>query len=214
MTAGQEGPDQQGWRQPPPGPPGYPGQQPPQGPPGYPGQQPPYGGYGPAPSAPPGWGGPPPEPMERPTTVRVGIGAFVATLVLGLVSAVVQFSDTDGFIDELQAQDPSITEDVARTALTVGIVLGLLIVALQALFIWFAWQGRNWARIVLFVLGGLTVVFGLAGLGGGTATGADGFLTSMAVFSWFLTLVGVVALALKPSSDWYRHETQRRRAMR
>ncbi|MGY1771397.1 hypothetical protein [Blastococcus sp. SYSU D00813] len=205
MAAGQDGPDQQGGQQPPP----YPGQQPPP----YPGQQPPPYGYVPAPSA-PGWGGPPPEPREQPTTVRIGIGAFVATLVLGLVSAGVQFSDPDALIDQLQAQDPTVTEDLARTALTIGIVFGLLIVALQALFIWFAWKGRNWARIVLFVLGGITVVFGLAGLSGGTATGADGFLTSMAVFSWLLTLVGVVALALKPSSDWYRHEGRRRRVAR
>jgi hypothetical protein len=148
--------------------------------------------------------------MERPTTVRVGIGAFVATLILGLVAAAVQFSDPDDLIDELLAQDASLTEDVARTALTVGIVIGLLFVAAQALFIWFAWKGRNWARIVLFVLGGLGVVFGLAGLAGDSATGASDFLTSMAVFQWLLTLVGVVALALKPSSEWYRHESWRR----
>lgn len=214
MTAGQDGPDQQGRQQPPQGPPAYPGPgQQPHPPAPYPGQQPPYG-YGPAPAAPPGWGGPPLEAREQPTTVRIGIGAFVATLVLGLISAVVQFSDPDDLIDQLRDQDPTITEDLARTALTIGIVFGLLIVALQALFIWFAWKGRNWARVVLFVLGGITVVFGLAGLTGGTATGADGFLTSMAVFSWLLTLVGVVALALKPSSDWYRHESRRRRATR
>jgi len=200
MTAGQ-GPDQQGWQQPPQGPPAYPG----------PGQQQPYG-YAPAPSA-PGWGGPPPEPMERPLTVRIGIGAFVATFVLGLLATVVQFSDTDGLVDELQAADPSITEDVARSALTIGIVLGLLLIGLQALFIWFAWNGRNWARIVLFVLGGLGILSGLASFSGaaGAAT-ANGFLTSLSVFSLILTIVGVVALALKPSSDWYRHEGWRRRA--
>ena len=203
MTAGQGGPDQQGWQQPPQGPPAYPG----------PGQQHPYG-YGPAPSAPPGWG-PPPAPMERPMTVRIGIGALVATFVLGIIATLVQFSDTDGLVDELQASDPSISEDVARTALTVGIVIGLMLVALQALFIWFAWKGRNWARIVLFVLGGLAVVSGLAGLSGTAgASSANGFLTSLSVFSLILTTVGIVALALKPSSDWYRHEGARRAATR
>ena len=38
-----------------------------------------------------------------------------------------------------------------------------MLVVLHALFIWFAWRGRNWARIVLWVLGGLAV---LAGFGG------------------------------------------------
>lgn len=200
MTAGPDGPDQQSG-QPPYG----------QGPHG---QGSPHG-YASAPPPPPS--GPdlrPLPPMERPTTVRVGIGAFMATLVLGLIAAVVQFSEPDDLIDELQAQDASITEDVARTALTVVIVVGLLLVALQALFVWLAWKGRNWARIVLFVLGGITVVFGLAGLGGDGATGASGFLTSMAVFQWLLTLIGVVALALRPSAEWYRHEGRRRAAAR
>ncbi|MGY1746855.1 hypothetical protein [Blastococcus sp. SYSU D00695] len=209
MTAGQGGPDQQGWQQPP----AQPGGQGWQQPPAYPGQQQGQYGYQPAPSA--GWGAPPPPPMERPVTVRVGIGAFVATLVLGLIATLVQFADTDGLVDQLRDADPSVTEDIARTALTVGIVIGLLLVALQAMFIWFAWQGRNWARIVLFVLGGLGVLSGLAAFSGAAgASTANGFLTSLSVFSLLLTAAGVIALALKPSSEWYRHEGARRAASR
>ena len=203
MTAGQHGPDQQGWQQPPQGPPAYPayGQQP--GPPPH--------GYAPAPSA--GWGAPP-EPMERPQTVRIGIGAFVANLILGLISSFVQLSDTDGFIDQVREADPSITREAAEGLLTVGLVIGFLFVGLQALFIWFAWKGRNWARIVLWVLGGIGIVFGLVGLAGSGATNASGFLTSLGVFSLLLLIVGVVALALKPSSEWYRHEGWRRSVTR
>ena len=201
MTSGQNGPDQ-GWQQPPQGPPAYPG----------PGQQSPYGqqppqGYSPAPSA--GWGAPPP-PMERPSTVRIGIGAFVATLVLGLIASIVQLSDSSGFVDQIRDADPSISQSTAEAALTVAIVIGLLVVGLQALFIWFAWKGRNWARIVLFVLGGLGVAGGLAGLSGTGAANVSGLLTSLSVFSLILTIVGIVALALKPSSEWYAHEGRRR----
>ncbi|MGY1741407.1 MULTISPECIES: hypothetical protein [unclassified Blastococcus] len=207
MTAGQDGPDQQGWQQPPQGPPAYPG----------PGQSP-YGqspqGYGPAPAAPPGWGAPPPQPMPRPETVRIGIGAFVATLVLGVISAVVQLTDTDQIVELLREQDAALTEEQADALATFGVVIVLITVALQAMFIWFAWAGRNWARIVLFVLGGLTIVSGLAGLAGASAATSSGFLTSMAVFQWLLTVVGVVALALRPSSEWYRHEGWRRSVTR
>jgi hypothetical protein len=152
--------------------------------------------------------------MPRPETVRIGIGAFVATLVLGLISAVVQLTDTDQIIELLREQDTTLTEDQADALATFGVVVVLITVALQAMFIWFAWAGRNWARIVLFVLGGLTIVSGLAGVAGASAATSSGFLTSMAVFQWLLTLVGVVALALKPSSDWYRHEGWRRRVAR
>jgi hypothetical protein len=152
--------------------------------------------------------------MERPTSVRIGIGAFVATLVLGLIASIVQFADLNDLIDQIREQDETITEDAARAAVTVFAVIGLFFVALQAMFIWFAWAGRNWARIVLFVLGGLGVASGLVALSGAGATNTNGFLTSMSVFSLLLTIVGIVALALKTSSDWYRHEGWRRRVSR
>src|SRR5918997_3616736 len=174
--------------------------------------QPPYG-YGAAPSA-PGYQFPSEAP-ERPTTVRVGVGAFMATLILGIISALVQFSDIDGLVAQAVAvaNDPAVTEDVIRAGVLLGAVIGLLLTALQALFIWFAWKGRNWARIVLLVLGGISVLFGLsalAGAGGGVA--GSGFLDSLSVFSLLLTIVGVVALALRPSTEWYRAMTARRQA--
>lgn len=208
MTSGQNGPygdpgqqgqggPPQGWS-PPPSQPPY--GQPPQGQPPY-GQQ--YPGYAPAPSAPTGQGAP--APMERPTTVRVGIGALVASLVLGLISSIMTFADVDGLIDDaLQTNtDPAVTEDVIRTGIMIGAVIGLIILALQILFLWFAWQGRNWARVVIWVLGGISVVFGLVGLAAGTGQ-STGFLTSLGWFQLILTAVGLVALALKPSNEWYR----------
>ena len=216
MTSGQHGPNDdpgqqqgqggppQGWNAPPPEQGGW-NAPPPQQPYGQ--QQPPYGqqypGYAPAPSAPTGHGAPP--PMDRPTTVRAGIGAFVASLVIGLISALVTFSDIDGLVDEaLQTTtDPAVTEEVIRTGVMIGAVVGLIIVAVQALFIWFAWAGRNWARVVLWVLGGINVLFGLIGLAAGTSQGT-GFVTSLGWFQLILTAAGIVLLALKPSNEWYR----------
>ena len=186
--AGQGGPPQ-GWNAPPPQQPGY-------------GQE--YPGYAPAPSAPTGFGAP--AAMERPQTVRIGIGALVAALIIGLIQSIVTFSDVDALIDQtLQTStDPALTEDVIRSGLIIGVVIGLIITALQILFLWFAWKGRNWARIVIFVLGGISVVFGLIGLAAGS-TESTGFLTSLGWFSLILTAVGIVALALKPSNEWYRY---------
>ncbi|MGR6966348.1 hypothetical protein ACU610_17965 [Geodermatophilus sp. URMC 61] len=213
-------PPQGGWQNPPPPQQGW--QNPQQG--GW--QNPPQGwqdpqqnwqglpyGYAAAPSA-PGYQLPQEAP-ERPTTVRVGIVAFLATLILGLIASLVQFSDIDSLVAQATAvaDDPVVTEDVVRAGIVVGAVIGLLLTALQALFIWFAWKGRNWARIVLLVLGGISAVFGLsalAGAGGGVA--GSGFLDALSVFSLLLTIVGVVALALRPSTEWYRAMTARRQA--
>jgi hypothetical protein len=204
---GQGGPPPQGWNAPPPQ--GW-NAPPPQ--PQY-GQQPPYGqqypGYAPAPSAPTGHGAPP--AMERPTTVRAGIGALVASLVLGVISAIVSFSDIDTLIRQaLEAStDPGVTEDVIRSGIVIGAVVTLIFVGLEILFLWFAWKGHNWARIVIWVLGGLSVVFGMAGLAAG-GDQSTGFLTSLGWFQLLLTAAGIVLLALKPSNDWYRFRSWQR----
>ena len=149
--------------------------------------------------------------MERPTTVRAGIGAFLATLILGLVGSIVTFADIDDLVTQELARSGTeieLTDDVIRSAILIGAVISLIFVALQLLFMWFAWKGHNWARIVLWVIGGLSVLSGLAGLSTGTALG--GFLMSLSVFQLLLTIAGIVLLALKPSSEWYRYRSWQR----
>ncbi|MGY1673789.1 hypothetical protein [Geodermatophilus sp. SYSU D00710] len=203
MTAGQ-GPGPQGW-EPPPGQPPY-GQTP------Y-GQAPygqnPYGGYGSAPAAPDSWGAP--APVERPQAVKLGIGAWLTSTLLGVLGAIVTFAQFDQLVDQAlidQGLDPADYSDLgdATTAgvVTLGIVFTLVFVGLQLLFIWFAWQGRNWARIVLWVLGGLAVLSGLVGLAGG-AVGTSGLLTTLSLIQTLLIVVGIVALAAKPANEWYRY---------
>jgi hypothetical protein len=167
-----------------------------------------YPGYAPAPPAPTGFGAPP--PLERPMAVRAGLGAFVATLILGLVGSVVVFSQFDELLqaalraEGVDAELGAIGEDVARTALVAGVVFTLLLLALQAMFIWFAWNGRNWARIVLWVLGGLGVVSGVFAFAQ-PQPGYPGYLVGLNVFSLLLTIVGIVLLAQKPANEWYRY---------
>jgi hypothetical protein len=190
QPGGPYGPPQD-WNAPPPPPPGYQ-----------------YPGYSPAPSAPAGYGPGVPQAMERPVTVRAGLGAFIGSMVLGAVGQVVTALNFQTLVDWSLAKagtepgvDPGMVEDVAGTALKVGVVVGLLFLALYALFVWFAWQGRNWARIVLWVLSGLGIVFGLLGMAGGSPLP---FLTGLGVFQLLLQTAAVVLLALKPSNDWYR----------
>jgi hypothetical protein len=141
--------------------------------------------------------------------VRFGIGAFIANLVLGLVGAVVTFASFDAIIDEeLARSGVSVSEDTVQAVLIASAVIGLLFVALEALFIWFAWNGRNWARIVLFVLGGLSIVGGLSAL----TQPSTGFLTGLSLFQMLLAIAGIVLLARRPSSEWYKAMGWRRAA--
>lgn len=209
MTSGQSGPPP-GWgpeqgSPPPYGAPGQPAPGQPYGPP--PGQQwPPY----PAPPLPQAtYDGP--VPTERPLAVRAGLGGFVGAIVLSVISAVVTFLNWDVLVADalsrLQAQgrlDPATVKASADLGLKFGIIAAILSVVLYGLFVWFAWRGRNWARIVLWVLGGLGLLGGLLSLAGPSSPVP--FLNGLNVFRVLLELVGVVALALKPANEWFRYQ--------
>ena len=204
-----------------PGPPPH-GQPGPYGPP----SQPPYGaqpygqpyGYGPMPSA--GYGQPPPEPKERPLTVRAGLGAFTASFLLGLGSSILNAINppdtlpfpTDPQFEQQTGIDPEAFSEAAQEGSVVAsLVFGILFAGLYLLFIWFAWKGHNWARIVLWVLGGLSLAFSpfTFGLLGELLPASQ---VALLFFQLLAVLVGVVLLAMRPSNEWYAHE-KRRRAM-
>jgi len=187
----------------------------PYGPPGWNAPPPPqYPGYGPAPSA--GYGPPPgmPQTMERPLTVRAGLGAFLGSMVLGAVGQVVTLLNWKRIIDWTftnaridTGADADAVRRGAEVAGQIGIVVGFLFIAVYGLFVWFAWQGRNWARVVLWVLAGLGIISGLSGLVVGSPLP---FLSALGGFQMLLLIAAVVALALKPSSDWYRFRSWQR----
>ena len=72
-----------------------------------------------------------------------------------------------------------------------GLVLGLVFTAVFALFVWFAWKGHNWSRIVLWVL---------AGLGWSTAVAVVALVRGR---SWFVLALAAVQLAVA-SAAWLR----------
>lgn len=180
------------------------------------GGPPPYGqpyGYAPAPSA---VAGPPPEPAERPVSVRAGLGAFIAAVVFSVVGSGVALLNWDRVVGQTLAtvQDEQLRDagvdaaELAELGARIGIGVTVVLTLVQLLFIWFAWRGANWARIVLWVFAGLGLAFGLPGL---LVQGSPlPFLTALSVFQLLALVVGVVLLALRPSSDWYRSEKARR----
>ncbi len=194
----------------------------------YPGYQnaPPQGGYGagggmPAPPSgygvgggmpppPQGWGAQPPaQALARPTTVTYAIYALVANIVISLVSSVFIFTNRDAYIEDALRDaglDPSSAALVSDSTFTVGAIIGLVFVALWAMVIWFAWKGHNWARIVIWVLGGLSLISAFASFGSPV-----GSVVALTVVGLLLTLAAVVLLALKPSHDWYRYQGDARR---
>jgi hypothetical protein len=201
MTAGQGG----GPYGPPTGPSGPPqGWSPPPSPPPY-GQQ--YPGYEPAPTT-TGYGAP--APVERPLTVRAGIGAFVGGIVLSVVVEVIRLLEWDtvfgpaleGSMGPLSPEEADMMNAIRDSLGVIGFVVGLAFTALYALFVWFAWRGHNWARIVVWALAGLGLAFNFLTVASGG--GPLPIINALTVFEMLFDAAGIVLLALKPSSDWYR----------
>jgi hypothetical protein len=143
--------------------------------------------------------------------VRAGIGAFVAELILATVQLAVELSDFGAFLDQVVpglSDDPEVTDAMLESMTALVIVFVVLFQALQAMFIWFAWTGRNWARVVLWVLGGMAVVGLLTAMG--QSAGRTGFSSSMDVFRLLCTVAGIALLAQKPAHEWYRYRRWQR----
>ena len=176
------------------------------------GQQP-FPGYGAAPAAPTGYGAP--TPVERPVTVRAGIGAFVGSIVLSLVAQVITLLNLDTLTDlaanqaggDLSREEAELAAAMGDTFGTLGVVVGVVFTGVFALFVWFAWRGHNWARIVLWILAGLGIVFGIIGTAVGSSFGVE-TLPVLTFLSWVEMLfdaVAIVLLALAPSNEWFRY---------
>jgi hypothetical protein len=103
-----------------------------------------------------------------------------------------------------QGVNLELARQTARTAAYVGVVFGLLLVAAYGMFVLLAWRGRNWARIVLWVLGGLGLAGSLLSVAGRGSPVP--FLTGISAFQGLLLLVAVVTLALTPSNEWFRYQ--------
>ncbi|MGH3829001.1 MAG: hypothetical protein ACRDRS_00900 [Pseudonocardiaceae bacterium] len=140
----------------------------------------------------------------RPREVEISFWLWIATFVLGVVEGVAAYSQIRAeAISRVLAQNPaadqSTIESAATTALIVGVVLGLLVVFAEIVFVFLMRGGRYWARIVLAVLGGLGVLFGLLGLA--VNPGAE----SVTGLLQLLLLIGALVTMFLPAANaWFR----------
>jgi len=151
----------------------------------------------------------------RPTTVRAGHAALLVS-ALGWAVAVVLIGPgelIDRQIAKNPARVPAGSDPAAFTeaARTLALFFLALVLALYLLFCWWAWRGRGWARIVLWVVGGvlLAATFPVipAALAGTLRPPPQWPLGVVALLA---LITGMVLLAMRPSHDWYRQATRTR----
>lgn len=103
-----------------------------------------------------------------PKLIDIARWLWIAGAAIGTIRFVVQLADRDMLITEMRKQQPNLGQDEIDSAVSGGIGFGLLLgiglVLLYALLANRMAQGRNWARIVLTVIGAAGIFFGLVRL--------------------------------------------------
>lgn len=153
---------------------------------------------------------PRPQAATRPKEVETSFWLWISTYVLGVVGLILSYPQ----IQDIQAQvmsqafaeDPTLDRATFESAMTVGFAFGLglllLFLAVQIIFVFLMRGGRNWARIVMAVLGGLFLLFGLVGLLLGPTSGS-GF--SVLGLLQVLLVTGAIVMMFRPAANlWFR----------
>ncbi|MDQ3762251.1 MAG: hypothetical protein M3460_11355 [Actinomycetota bacterium] len=166
------------------------------------------GRQSPVPPPPPGSYQVPAAPARgpRPRGVEISFWLWIVNLTLGVIGSLSALTQIDRLraeaINSAVAQNPtldrSLIESVATGVLIGTVLVGLLFIAIGFVFVFLMRGGRNWARIVLAVLGGLTVLLVLFGL-----TNATGPV--LVTYVQLLLLVGAIATMFGPAANaWFR----------
>lgn len=152
-------------------------------------------------------GSPPRGP--RPRTVDISFWLWIITLAFSGLGILITLTQIDQLRAEVvnaalaqdPAQDRSVIESVMTVGVTVGVVLALLFVAAGFAFAFLMRKGRNWARMMLAVPGGLIVLLWLIGLtqgAGPTAAGGVSLVQLLLLVAAIATMFGAEANA------WFR----------
>jgi hypothetical protein len=138
----------------------------------------------------------------RPNSVDISFWLWITYLTIGAINTVVGFVQRDrnrvDAINAVVAQYPGMERsmiDTLATVVVVGVVvLGLLFVAAGVSCALLMRGGRNWARVVLSVVGSLSVLF----LIGPVVTPLQ------ALFQLLLVVGGIMMMFQRPANDWFR----------
>jgi hypothetical protein len=134
--------------------------------------------------------------------VEISFSLWITYLAIGAINTVVGFVQRDrnraeainAVIAQYPAMDHSMIDSVATVVVVGVVVLGLLFVAAGAGFALVMRAGHHWARVVLTVVGSLSVLF----LIGPVVT------PMQALFQLALLVGAIVMMFQRSANDWFR----------
>ena len=165
----------------------------------------------PPPSGPPAWTGPvdggsawgdPAVPAEPPPSISRAVILMYVGAAISAVTALIPLLFRDSIRDAIEESDTSLTADEIDAAVNVTVGIGLVVGLIGvALWLWMASAnkaGKSWARVVATVLGGLNILFTVLSL----STGGGGIALIVNLIS--IVLAGyILYLLYRPESSQY-----------
>ncbi|KAA5833324.1 hypothetical protein ABT337_19950 [Saccharopolyspora hirsuta] len=152
----------------------------------------------------------------RPGTIDGAFWAGVASVVVGfaiLATSFLAVSDAElqVVVEEAAAQGQQLTPEQARAVYSGVMVLVaavvVVIAALWIMFLVFLRNGRNWARVVITVVGAAWILLTMPSLAGTTVGGVG---TALLALVQVLAVAATLVLAyLAPSNQYFQHARQR-----
>lgn len=165
----------------------------------------------PPPSGPPAWSGPvdggsawgdPAVPSEPPPSISRAVLLMYVGAAISAVTALIPLLFRGSIRDAIEESDTSLTADEIDAAVNVTVGIGLVVGLIGvALWLWMASAnkaGKSWARVVATVLGGLNILFTVLSL----STGSGGIALIVNLVS--IGLAGyILYLLYRPESSQY-----------
>lgn len=132
-----------------------------------------------------------PKPVDNSFVLwLIGAGLYLVFVILGTATG----STREG-LERSFGRPP--TDAEVNTAKIFGLVIGLAMIGLFVLFAFMMRAGRNWARITLTVLGGISIVLNLFGI---RSAGALNLIITLVLV---VLVAAAIYLMYRPESNNY-----------
>lgn len=151
------------------------------------------------PAAPPAYPQPAASRGPRPKEVLTAVRLMYLRAAIGVVSLIVLFATKHDLTRQVRRASPNLTTSDVDNAVTIGVVIGVVLLVLYVVLAFVVSRGRNWARIVTWVIAGL----GILGFLGTLASPETGFTRLLGVVTLLIDIAVVVLLALRPSNEYF-----------
>jgi hypothetical protein len=160
--------------------------------------------YTPMPAAPQGGVPTTNDPRSAPSSVQNAVRLMFLLAALGLIGIIVVFADKNALRTAIENANSGYStkqvDDALNTAVAIAAVIGIILIVLYVLLALQVRKGKNWARIVTWVLAGL----GVLGSVGNLAQPQAAITKVIAGVELVLYVVLIVLLAMKPSNEYFR----------